>query len=74
MQSVNHSPVVALLFFLGATFVAAAPLWLPLVFLAFVTGRRQMSLQLLFFFLTVEAICIAVVAAFLWSPLASPVW
>ena len=69
MGGMSHSPIFALLFLMASTFVAAAPLWLPLAFLAYVMGRRQMSLRLLFFFVTVEAICIAVVTAFLWSPL-----
>jgi hypothetical protein len=45
-----------------------------LTLLAYVIGRRQMSMQLLFFFVTAEAICIAVVTAFLWSALARPIW
>ena len=74
MGFVSHSPIFTLLYLVTVTFMAAAPLWLPLTFLAYVMGRRQMSMQLFFFFVTVEAICIAVVTAFLWSPLSRGVY
>jgi hypothetical protein len=36
--------------------VLSAPIWLPIVFAAFVAGRRRMNLRLLFVFITIEAI------------------
>lgn len=68
----EHNRIAELLGIVAFVFVAAAPLWLPLTFLGYTLGRRQINLQLLLFFMAVEAICIAVVAAFLRSPLANP--
>jgi hypothetical protein len=42
----------------------SAPLWVPLVFLAFAVGRRRFSMWLLFALLTAEAVS---TAAAIWA-------
>jgi hypothetical protein len=38
----------------------SSPLWIPIAFAAYAVGRRRFNLKLLFAFLTVEAIALAV--------------
>jgi len=51
----------------GGAFILSAPLWVPLVALAYAIGRKRFSLLFLFALITAEAISLGLIGLVIWN-------